>query len=231
MQWGCPCSFFLSLSLSLSPSHTAGAGVCVQQCICYTTVCIFNGVLQCPSWCFTCKFRASSFSHRCILTGALRNNILPGVLFIMLFLLCVLLLCRTWMCDSKPGWFCSQGILIANPLVKSPQSGTLFFTLFIKYVCFSWSLQELVCFSIQLLVVFFLMSDHIWPTIGLLSQRHSSPSLVTGTGMLDCCALVPHVASLTSLAFIMKYVHGLMDTHDKEEEECWAILPQVTYYS
>lgn len=43
----------------------------------------------------------------------------------MVFLLCVLLLCRTWTCSSSPGRFCLQDVLTANPPVGAPQSGTL----------------------------------------------------------------------------------------------------------
>lgn len=67
--------------------------------------------------------------------------------------------------------------------------------------------------------LFLLFSDQIRPTIGLLCQRHSCASLVTGTGS-PCCASAYTWHHRPSLAFIMADEHKLINMYDKFKQVC-----------
>lgn len=62
---------------------------------------------------------------------------------------------------------------------------------------------------------FLLISDQIWPTIGLLCWRHSCASLVSGTGSPHSVS-VPRIAS-PCLTFMTTHILKLTNTRDKEK--------------
>lgn len=128
---------------------------------------------------------------------------------------------------QETGWFCLQDVLSANPPVRDLPAGTVCShhrspSLSVYLHSF---IHPRVTLDFSLLAVFFsiffflLFSDQIRPTIGLLCQRHSCASLVTGTGS-PCCASAYTWHHQPSLAFNMADEYKLINMCDKFKQVC-----------
>lgn len=136
--------------------------------------------------------------------------------------------------QQETGWFCLQDVLSANQPVRALQAGTersgckspglpVYLHSFTHRRVESWLLFFLSLF-LFFSFFFLLFSDQIRATIGLLCQRHSCVSLVSGTGS-PCCASAHTWHHLPSLAFIMADEHKLTNISHMSSNRCVKVSP------